>query len=72
MPETLYLTVNLIDRFLAVRNVTRKRLQLVSASANTSSRLSTMGHVLPAGVLPLLLPASRPHQPLTQPARQSW
>jgi hypothetical protein len=29
MPETLYLTCNLIDRYLAIRNVTRKRLQLV-------------------------------------------
>lgn len=30
MPETLYLTCNIIDRYLAIRNVTRKRLQLVS------------------------------------------
>jgi hypothetical protein len=29
MPETLYLTCNIIDRYLAKRNVTRKRLQLV-------------------------------------------
>jgi cyclin B len=29
MPETLYLTCNIIDRYLAIRNVTRKRLQLV-------------------------------------------
>ncbi len=29
MPETLYLTINLIDRFLEVSNVSRKRLQLV-------------------------------------------
>ena len=33
MPETLYLTVNLIDRYLAKRNVTRKRLQLVGVTA---------------------------------------
>jgi hypothetical protein len=33
MPETLYLTVNLIDRYLATRNVTRKRLQLVGVTA---------------------------------------
>lgn len=30
MPETLYLTVNLIDRFLEAKQVTRKHLQLVS------------------------------------------
>ncbi len=29
MPETLFLTVNLIDRFLAEKQVTRKNLQLV-------------------------------------------
>lgn len=29
MPETLYLTVNLIDRFLEIKQVTRKNLQLV-------------------------------------------
>lgn len=29
MPETLYLTVNVIDRYLSLRSVTRKRLQLV-------------------------------------------
>ena len=33
MPETLYLTVNLIDRYLSKRNVTRKRLQLVGVTA---------------------------------------
>jgi len=33
MPETLYLTCNLIDRYLAKRNVTRKRLQLVGVTA---------------------------------------
>ncbi|KAL1561497.1 G2/mitotic-specific cyclin-2-like [Salvia divinorum] len=31
--ETLYLTVNLIDRFLAVQSVERKRLQLVGITA---------------------------------------
>lgn len=31
MPETLYLTVNLIDRFLESKQVTRRNLQLVSA-----------------------------------------
>lgn len=30
MPESLFLTINLIDRYLAVRQVTRKNLQLVS------------------------------------------
>lgn len=29
MPETLFLTTNLIDRFLELKPVTRKNLQLV-------------------------------------------
>lgn len=29
MPETLFLTANLIDRFLEIKGVTRKNLQLV-------------------------------------------
>lgn len=33
MQETLYLTVNLIDRFLAVQPVVRKKLQLVGITA---------------------------------------
>jgi hypothetical protein len=33
MPESLFLTINLIDRYLAVRQVTRKNLQLVSGTA---------------------------------------
>ena len=33
MEETLYLTVNLIDRFLAVQSVIRKKLQLVGITA---------------------------------------
>jgi cyclin B len=33
MPETLFLTVNLIDRYLAAAPVTRKRLQLVGVTA---------------------------------------
>lgn len=33
MPETLYLTVNVIDRYLSIENVTRKRLQLVGITA---------------------------------------
>ncbi|XVF74113.1 hypothetical protein PTKIN_Ptkin13bG0034100 [Pterospermum kingtungense] len=33
MEETLYLTVNLIDRFLAVQQIARKKLQLVGITA---------------------------------------
>ncbi|XP_073133993.1 cyclin-B2-3-like [Henckelia pumila] len=33
MEETLYLTVNLIDRFLALQSVVRKKLQLVGVTA---------------------------------------
>lgn len=33
MEETLYLTVNLIDRFLALKPVIRKKLQLVGVTA---------------------------------------
>lgn len=33
MEETLYLTVNLIDRFLSVHPVQRKKLQLVGVTA---------------------------------------
>lgn len=33
MEETLYLTVNLIDRFLALKPVVRKKLQLVGVTA---------------------------------------
>ncbi|XP_017978300.1 PREDICTED: cyclin-B2-3 [Theobroma cacao] len=33
MEETLYLTVNLIDRFLAIQQVVRKKLQLVGVTA---------------------------------------
>jgi len=33
MEETLYLTVNLIDRFLALQPVVRKKLQLVGVTA---------------------------------------
>ncbi|KAL0366481.1 UNVERIFIED_CONTAM: Cyclin-B2-3 [Sesamum radiatum] len=33
MDETLYLTINLIDRFLAVQSVIRKKLQLVGVTA---------------------------------------
>lgn len=33
MPETLFLTVNLIDRFLEAKQVTRRNLQLVSGAS---------------------------------------
>jgi len=33
MPETLFLTTNLIDRFLELKSVTRKNLQLVGVTA---------------------------------------
>lgn len=33
VPETLYLTVNLIDRFLEKKQVRRSKLQLVGVSA---------------------------------------
>ncbi|CAM8968243.1 unnamed protein product [Rhodiola kirilowii] len=33
LPETFYLTVNIVDRFLAVRSVPRRELQLVGISA---------------------------------------
>ncbi len=45
MPETLFLTVNLIDRFLNEKQVTRKNLQLVGAAAfiNTHYRSRMFG-----------------------------
>ncbi|KAH7584188.1 related to G2/mitotic-specific cyclin-4 [Nakaseomyces glabratus] len=33
LPETLYLTINIIDRFLSRKNITLNRFQLVSATA---------------------------------------
>lgn len=33
MPETLFLTTNLIDRYLALQSVERKNLQLVGMTA---------------------------------------
>jgi hypothetical protein len=50
MPETLYLTCNIIDRYLAQRNVTRKRLQLVSLSACNVQSIHVSSSVL---VLPV-------------------
>lgn len=49
MPETLYLTCNIIDRYLEKRNITRKRLQLVSlclpviCTASSIFRFSMLG-----------------------------
>ena len=37
MPETLFLTMNLIDRFLEARSMTRKNLQLVGAMPGAHS-----------------------------------
>ena len=33
MPETLYLTINIVDRYLAVKTLVRKELQLLGISA---------------------------------------
>ena len=33
MPETLYLTINIVDRYLATKSVARKELQLVGISS---------------------------------------
>lgn len=33
MPETLYLTINIVDRFLSIKVVPRKELQLVGISS---------------------------------------
>ena len=33
LPETLYLTINLIDRFLSLHSVNRNKLQLVGVTA---------------------------------------
>lgn len=33
MPETLYLTVNIIDRYLSIQTVTKGKLQLVGITA---------------------------------------
>jgi hypothetical protein len=38
MPETLYLTVNLIDRYLEAKPVTRRNLQLVNGMASSCGR----------------------------------
>jgi hypothetical protein len=38
MPETLFLTCNLIDRFLQAKQVNRKQLQLVRRSAAAAGR----------------------------------
>lgn len=33
MPESIYLTVNIVDRYLSMKNVSRKELQLVGISS---------------------------------------
>lgn len=33
MPESLYLTVNIVDRFLSLKTVSRRELQLVGISS---------------------------------------
>ena len=33
MPETLYLTLNIIDRYISTETVTRRKLQLVGITA---------------------------------------
>ena len=33
MPETLYLTINIVDRYLSVKTVPRRELQLVGISS---------------------------------------
>lgn len=33
MPESLYLTINIVDRFLSMKNVPRRELQLVGISS---------------------------------------
>ena len=40
MPETLFLTMNVIDRFLEQKPMTRKNLQLVWTSALSHCNLS--------------------------------
>lgn len=46
MPESLYLTVNLIDRFLEAKPVTRKNLQLVRACSLLCADLLPLAEVL--------------------------
>ena len=33
LPETLYITINLIDRFLSIQNIEKDRVQLLGISA---------------------------------------
>jgi Cyclin, N-terminal domain len=47
MPETLFLTTNLIDRFLELKGVTRKNLQLVRTCKHVApdpSPTTLLGH----------------------------
>lgn len=43
MPETLFLTTNLIDRFLELKGVSRKNLQLVRSRRPTPERRLSRG-----------------------------
>jgi len=53
-PETLYLTINIIDRFLAVKTVPRRDLQLVGVSAMLMA--SKYEEIWPPEVIFSLLP----------------
>ena len=57
MPETLFLTANLIDRFLEKKRVSRRNLQLVRAPLCTLWCPSVLRHVQP---VPLLLRSGCP------------
>ena len=76
MPETLYLTTNLIDRFLELKGVSRKNLQLVRLpppisplEATESDRGQHPGTVLPDEVPnpPATVLASSPRAQLRTP-----
>ena len=51
LPETLYLTTNLIDRFLELKGISRKNLQLVRPSDIVSYVQQHFQH-LPVGKIP--------------------
>jgi hypothetical protein len=67
MPETLYLTCNLIDRFLSIRNVTRKRLQLVRGQGRRHEEGCCWGAAHPAAAC---APPARSPAPSCRPAAQ--
>jgi hypothetical protein len=47
VPETLYLTINLIDRYLELEQVERSKLQLVGVTALLVSGISSTLPLLP-------------------------